>query len=98
MAPRPWILEYLQGQFLHLLDCFRGRCQILIAVLGDMKIIFDAHATNLPISLEDICINVLSQLWGFQERFNDKRAEIDLVKISANSKTQGLMNSRLVRQ
>lgn len=78
------MLAHLQGQLLHLFNGLRRRGQVLIAVLGDMDIVFNANTTNLPVSVQDSRINVLAQLWRFQIGFNDETTEINLDIISAN--------------
>jgi len=49
-----------------------------------MDVILDAHTTNLPVPVEDVLVDVFTQLRRLQVRLNDETAEIDLEIISIN--------------
>jgi hypothetical protein len=85
---------HLQSQLLHLFNGLGRRGQILIAVLGDMDIVLDAHATNLPVPVQDSSINVLAQLWRFQIRVNNETAEVNLGMISTNAEIETVQDLR----
>lgn len=70
------------GETLYLVKSFGSRCEILMAILGDMDVVFNAYTSHAPVPLQDLSINVLAQLGGLEDGFNNEAAEIDLTEIS----------------
>lgn len=71
-------LLILLSKALHLLDGLRGRSQVLTAVLGDVNVILDTHASHAPVPLKDIGIDVLAKLRRLQNRVDNEAAEVNL--------------------
>lgn len=68
----------LSSQSLDLLNHL-GRCsQVVVAILSNMDIIFDANSTDSPVSLQSIHINIPLEIGVLEERLNDETAEINL--------------------
>lgn len=73
----------LLSEALHLLNDLRGRGEILIPILGDVDVVFDAHTSDAPVSLQDLGVDVLAQRWGLHDRVNDEATKIDLMEVSS---------------
>lgn len=57
-----------------------------------MKVVLDAHAADFPVVLQDIRIDVLTQLRRLEKRFNNKATEInlDMVNIKKGEKSSNV--------
>lgn len=51
-----------------------------MTVLRDVDVILDTHASNLPVFLQDLRINVLARAGVLQHRVDDEATEVDLGK------------------
>lgn len=68
----------LSSQSLDLLYHLRRCSQVVVPILSNMDIIFDADSTDSPVSLQGIHINILLEIRVLEERLNDETAEINL--------------------
>lgn len=68
----------LSSQSLDLLNHLRRCSQVVVPILSNMDIIFDANPTDSPVSLQGIHVNIILEIGVLEERLNDETAEIDL--------------------
>lgn len=68
----------LSSQSLDLLNHLRCCSQVVVPILSNVDIIFDANPTDCPVSLQGIHVNIILEIGVLEERLNDETAEINL--------------------
>lgn len=67
--------------FFHLIDILDGSGQVIITSLGDQDIVLDTDASNGPVLLQNLEVDVWGVDWITEVWLNNEVAEVDLSQL-----------------